>query len=583
MYGFLLGCAAVVVYLGFEALLKRETAAKKWPESTWTWGLFLVAGAALVGARAYHVVIDWQLYADQPWWSALAVWNGGLAWFGAILGIGLGVLTWRTLQKPRLSWTQMLDALAMTVPWGQAIGRWGNYFNQEVFGPPTQLPWGIYISPENRPATWAAAERFHPLFLYEALGNIFIGGTLFWLWKWGRNQKALSWLKIGSGSYLALYCIGYGMLRFGLDFLRDEPKRFAGILLDSQVLSLVLLAFGLIILQRSMQKWLRLLAAGLTISLFLFTPHFAQAQQAPPVDLSITPAVVEVLIQPGKSVSRAFTVKNLGTENLNATVSLRDFVSDSLSGTPVILESSQFPHASLINSDRSFNTPFVLGPGDEQQLVLSLDIPEDAQERDWYVVLLVQTESVQRDPLINSRALSQGTIGATLLIRVSRTESIPLQWGVKFPKLPKVFDSLRALHIEPLVENLNPSLAIPDLSIVVRNWRGEVVYSQAALPERVLAGSTRVIRAQETDPNDPRSLVPKDFVYDPPFAIGPYTVEARVSNQAGAPLLVQQKVWAAPVSLIVVLGGLILALQAKRILSWKRSAKRKKSQSPTIE
>jgi hypothetical protein len=309
----------------------------------------------------------------------------------------------------------------------------------------------------------------------------------------------------------------------------------------------------------------------LTVSV---APVSAQLSGAP-VDLSLTPAVVEIVIKPGTTVTRAFTLKNKGTEDLNAVLTLRDFVSDNTTGAPVMLESSSFPYASLINSDRQINEPFPLPSSGEQQLVLSLNIPEDAPQQDWYIVFLVNTQPQQRDPLISSRASSQGSIGATLLIRVSDTESVPLQWGVSFPTLPRFFDSLRPLSIEPLVENMNPTMAVPELTLTVRNWRGEIVHTQEGLPERVLSRSTRVARGQKVSLDDPRSLEPVPFVFDPVFALGPYTVEATITNQAGQPLIVTQKVWAWPISLVF---GLLLLVFVIRVFSLLQA--RKSSEKP---
>jgi phosphatidylglycerol:prolipoprotein diacylglycerol transferase len=565
LYGLLVGLAVAVVWLLVENLLRNQTRAKSWPESTWTAGFAMLLVGTLVGARAYHVITDWPMYSAFPWPAVVQVWKGGLGWYGGLIGMAIALFFWRRIQKPQLRWGELIDAFALALPWGQALGRWGNYFNQEIFGPPTSMPWGVFIDPALRPPEWAQAERFHPLFLYESLGTLAIGIGLALLWRWSQNKsRELPWLRFGSGTYFALYGLSFGVLRFALDLLRTDLS-FVGVLTVSQIFSLLLIGVCLITLQRNLGIWLRGLAAilvgtGLLLS-SLAAPWSVQAQSArAPIDLSLTPAVVEVVIQPGKSVTRAFTLKNQGTTDLNATLTLRDFVSDHSSGSPVLLEESKFPYASLANSDRRLGEAFPLPAGGEQQIVLQLNIPEDSLQQDWYVVLLASTEPQQRDPLISSRASSQGAIGAALMVRISETEEIPLQWGVTFPKLPRFMDSLRPLTIEPLVENLNPTLAIPTLTVSVRNWRGELVHTQEGLPERVLSRSTRFIRAQKVSEDDPRSMEPVPFVFDPLFALGPYTVIAQISNQAGQPLVVEQKVWALPISLIVATGILLSTL-----------------------
>lgn len=573
LYGFLIGLATVSVWSIFEFFLKQETAAKKWPERTWSLGLGLIGASTLIGARAYHVITDWSLYSARPWPAVLAVWNGGLGWYGGVLGVIIGLWIWRKWQHPAVSWTQILDSFALAIPWGQALGRWGNYFNQELFGPPTTLPWGVYIQERFRPEIWQGFERFHPLFLYESLGSLLIGFVLFYVWR--RGKRSHSW-RVGSGIFVSIYAVSFGILRGSIDFLRTDLDRLSGLTV-SQWVSLMLILGGGLFLVRTWKSWTgkAALSLGIVIGAFTVLAVPAQAQlSGAPVDLSLTPAVVEIVIKPGATVTRAFTLKNKGTEDLNAVLTLRDFVSDNTTGAPVMLESSSFPYASLINSDRQINEPFSLPANGEQQLVLSLNIPEDAPQQDWYLVFLINTEPKQRDPLISSRASSQGSIGATLLIRISDTESIPLQWGVTFPTLPRFFDSLRPLKIEPLVENINPTMAVPNLIVTVRNWRGEIVHSQDGLPERVLSRSTRIMRGQKESLDDPRSLEPTDFIFDPIFALGPYTVEATITNQAGQPLVVTQKVWAWPISLVIGLFVLVILLRAFSLIQSKNSARK---------
>ena len=122
----------------------------------------------LVGARLYHVFDQqqWPYYQANPE-QIIAIWNGGIGIFGAVAGGLAGLLLyvyWKRL--PMLRW---LDIGAPAFLLGQAIGRWGNFFNQELFGPPTNLPWGFPIDMSNRPILYLDAERFHPLFLYESL------------------------------------------------------------------------------------------------------------------------------------------------------------------------------------------------------------------------------------------------------------------------------------------------------------------------------------------------------------------------------------------------------------------------------
>ncbi len=121
--------------------------------------------AGLIGARLYEVAFNWDYYGRYPW-KIPAVWEGGLAMHGGIIvgfltGVALAI-HWRVPVLPSL------DVAAPSVILGQAIGRWGNFFNEEAFGRPTDLPWKLYISPPHRPPEYANAEYFHPTFLYES-------------------------------------------------------------------------------------------------------------------------------------------------------------------------------------------------------------------------------------------------------------------------------------------------------------------------------------------------------------------------------------------------------------------------------
>ncbi len=167
--------------------------------------------AGLVGARVWHVVSRWQAYADDPW-SALRVWEGGLAIFGGLLGGGLAAVL--VCRRRGVSVGAFADALAPGIAVAQAIGRWGNWFNQELFGTPTDLPWGLRIDPENRPAQYAEAETFHPTFLYESLWSLGVAAVLVWA-----DRR----FRLGHGRVFLLYLCLYGTGRILTETLRTDP------------------------------------------------------------------------------------------------------------------------------------------------------------------------------------------------------------------------------------------------------------------------------------------------------------------------------------------------------------------------
>ena len=160
-------------------------------------------GCGLAGARLYHVIDQWDYYWLHPG-QIVMLWRGGMGIFGGILG-GLVGLWWQA--KTWKNWLKLADAGAVGLALGQVIGRWGNYFNQELYGKPTSLPWAIYIKPENRLIEVINFDYFHPLFLYESLWCLIIFIILI---------KAINRYKykIGSGQVLVLYLGLYGLGRF---------------------------------------------------------------------------------------------------------------------------------------------------------------------------------------------------------------------------------------------------------------------------------------------------------------------------------------------------------------------------------
>ena len=170
--------------------------------------------AGLVGARLYHVATDHQLYfgngADPV--GALEVWHGGLGIWGAIAGGLLGAGFY--CRRHRISLRVTADALAPCLLVAQAIGRFGNYFNQELFGRPTSLPWGLEIDAAHRPTGYETYATFHPTFLYEALWNLGALGILLVL-----ERR----LKLGYGRVFALYVMLYTLGRGWIEDLRIDP------------------------------------------------------------------------------------------------------------------------------------------------------------------------------------------------------------------------------------------------------------------------------------------------------------------------------------------------------------------------
>jgi len=173
--------------------------------------------AGLLGARLYHVITDWRF--DEGFAEPFKIWEGGLGIPGGI-GVGVLVAVW-IIHREGWDRPLLLDAVVPALPLAQAIGRIGNWFNQELFGGPTDLPWAVEIAPEHRPVEYLDVETFHPTFLYEALWNL--GLVVFLIWLDGTR-------KLRTGALLAVYVVGYLSARLWLETVRIDPaNEIAGV------------------------------------------------------------------------------------------------------------------------------------------------------------------------------------------------------------------------------------------------------------------------------------------------------------------------------------------------------------------
>lgn len=226
-YGLLM---AIAIVIGGQIASREVQRHGQNPDDFWDmilWVLF----PAFLGARLYYVFIQSPRTADgfgrylQNPLEILQIWNGGIHIFGGFIAGGLAL--WLYCRIRRLPLLVFLDAIALALPLAQAIGRWGNFINQELYGPPTTLPWGLRIDPEHRIrpynnlTTYPESTRFHPLFLYESLWNFAGFALLFWISRrFGKRLKP--------GDLSLLYLIWYPLGRFFIEFLRTDSWFFAG-------------------------------------------------------------------------------------------------------------------------------------------------------------------------------------------------------------------------------------------------------------------------------------------------------------------------------------------------------------------
>lgn len=235
----IIAAAALIAY--------RAKRAGENPDNLWN-GLIWVVLAGIVGARIYHVLtpspstgITFLDYIKDPI-NLIAIWRPGLGVPGALIGGGLAAFIYA--RRVGIDFWVWADLVVPGVALGQAIGRWGNFFNQELYGKPTDLPWAITIDPENRLSGYEAFSKFHPMFIYEMIMNLIICGGLIWIE--GRFSRRLR-----AGDLLGLYAIFYFGGRFFLEFIKlDAPELGNGFTI-AQGLALLAVAGGVVFL------WLR--------------------------------------------------------------------------------------------------------------------------------------------------------------------------------------------------------------------------------------------------------------------------------------------------------------------------------------
>ena len=171
---------------------------------------------SVIGARIYYVAFEWRNYAGSPF-KALAIWEGGIAIHGALIAGTLTLILfcrWR-----RQPFWDVLDVLVPSVALGQAIGRWGNFFNSEAFGVPTDLPWKLFIPTSSRPLLYSDSEFFHPTFLYESIWYLLLFVVLIAVFQTGVKRSE----SVPAGAMSCIYLIGYSLGRVWIEALRIDP------------------------------------------------------------------------------------------------------------------------------------------------------------------------------------------------------------------------------------------------------------------------------------------------------------------------------------------------------------------------
>ena len=239
-YGLLMSLAMLAAIALSVHIGKRYLSIEK--EKIFDLAFWLII-AGLIGARLYDVLLQLPYYINHPW-QIVQIWQGGLAIHGGIIG-GLIVIYFFS-KKYQFSFFQLTSLVVPGLSLGQVIGRWGNYFNQELFGAPTSLPWGVPIDPNKRPDNYLASDFFHPTFLYESLGCVLILLLLILIYKKAKKKNY-----INKNFYVwstAIYVILYSLLRFFLEFIRLDETPAVGFLRWPQIISLVAIIAAILII-----------------------------------------------------------------------------------------------------------------------------------------------------------------------------------------------------------------------------------------------------------------------------------------------------------------------------------------------
>jgi prolipoprotein diacylglyceryl transferase len=229
MYGVLLAIAVVLATWIAETRWRR----RGYPSPGIADIAFWVAVWGVIGARLYHVITDYELF-EHDFGRVFQIWKGGLGIWGAVIGGAIAVVV--ITRRRHMPTLVVMDCMAPALLVAQALGRWGNWFNQELFGKPTTLPWGLEISLAHRPVGYTQYTTFQPTFLYESLYCLLAVGILLLI-----ERK----LPLKQGQTFALYVILYTFGRFWFENLRIDPAHRIGPLRLNAWVSVLVCAFGI--------------------------------------------------------------------------------------------------------------------------------------------------------------------------------------------------------------------------------------------------------------------------------------------------------------------------------------------------
>jgi phosphatidylglycerol---prolipoprotein diacylglyceryl transferase len=235
-YGLILALSILIGYAVARNYSWRFGIAKTEVDNFAFW-LVLVSFA---GARLYFVIFAYDYFLIRPE-EIYKVWNGGLSIYGALIS-GL-IFTFLWTRKKAYTARQLLDLLGLSLPLAQALGRWGNFVNQEAFGLPTSLPWKMFVSPEQRPSVFSEVQYFHPTFLYESLAMVVVFFIL---------VRLIG--KLESGVLAFIYLGLYSLARFFIEPLRLDSVWLGDLRADQAIALVMVMIAGVFILRWQFAK-----------------------------------------------------------------------------------------------------------------------------------------------------------------------------------------------------------------------------------------------------------------------------------------------------------------------------------------
>lgn len=279
--------------------------------------------------------------------------------------------------------------------------------------------------------------------------------------------------------------------------------------------------------------------------------------------LSITPPLSEIVMQPGKSITQAFTIANDGTVDLEVIPTIVDFSADDTTGAPIVFEKNEnFPYAELQNLDKKLGAPFLLKAGSKDQLVLRITIPPSEPDRDYYKTLLLKTSPSGLVQTNGTQTVSQAYIGVHILLSVSGNGEDRAKLVIEKFSVPRIVDMFSSVPISLIVKNIGANYTKAHGQVSIASTFGKVVKIFPLLPENVLAGSIRKLQASVQDPDDTKSAIAIPMEYRPLFLLGQYTVAATVGrDNQESPDEKIIKVFAFPISPAVVVISIWLAMK----------------------